>query len=75
MKLHESLHQHRISRGFSRQRLADLLGVNVRTYQTYETGTREPSVGSLIKIADLYDISMDDLIGRQFPKDSLMDTE
>ncbi len=75
MELPESLHQHRISRGFSRQHLADLLGLNVRTYQTYETGTREPSIDSLIKIADFYQITMDDLIGRQFPKDPLVDTE
>jgi len=52
MAMNESLRQFRVSRNFTRQQIADLLGVGVRTYQTYETGTREPSIGSLIKIAD-----------------------
>ncbi len=75
MNMNESLHQHRVSRHLTRQEIADLLEISVRTYQTYETGTREPRIEALIKIADFYNISMDDLIGRTFPKDSLMNTE
>lgn len=66
MDINESLRQHRISRNISRQELATLLGVSVRTYQTYETGTREPSINSFIKIADFYQISLDELVGRNF---------
>ncbi len=73
MNVHESLRQHRVSKNFTRQQIADLLGIGLRAYQTYETGTREPSITSLIKIADYYNISLDELVGRQFPKDSLMD--
>ena len=75
MNMHESLRQQRISRNFTRQQLANLLGVSLRTYQTYETGTREPSINSLIKIANFYSISLDELVGRQFPKDSLVNSK
>ena len=75
MKMHESLRNHRISRGIQRKEMADLLDVGVRTYQTYETGTREPGMKHLIKIADFYDISLDDLVGREFPKKSLVEPE
>ncbi len=75
MEMNESLRRFRISRNYTRQQIADLLGVGVRTYQTYETGTREPSIASLVKIADFYNVSLDDLIGREFPKDSLMNSK
>ncbi len=75
MNMHENLRQQRISRNFTRQQIADLVGIGLRAYQTYETGTREPSITSLIKIADFYNISLDELVGREFPKDSLMDSK
>lgn len=72
MKMNESLRKQRITRNFTRQQIANILGISLRTYQTYETGTREPSITSLIKIADLYNVSLDTLVGRTFPKDSLV---
>lgn len=75
MKMNESLRKQRITRNFTRQQIASILGISLRTYQTYETGTREPSITSLIKIADLYNISLDTLVGRTFPKDSLVDSK
>lgn len=74
MDINESLRQHRISRNISRQELATLLGISVRTYQTYETGTREPSMTSFIKMADFYRISLDELVGRDFSQNSLVDS-
>ena len=32
----------RMKRGFTQQRLADTLGIALRSYQCYETGTRTP---------------------------------
>lgn len=75
MKISVSLREQRTNRKFTRQQIADLLDISLRTYQTYETGTREPSITSLVKIADFYNISLDSLIGRTFPKDSLVDTK
>jgi len=71
----ESLRQNRVSRHYTRQQLADLLGVSLRAYQTYETGTREPSLTALVKLADFYGVPLDLLVGREFPKNTLVDTE
>lgn len=54
----------RMKRGFTQQRLADILDIALRSYQCYETGTRTPNYALLIKIADILDISIDYLLGR-----------
>lgn len=40
------------------------LGISLRTYQRYEYGEREPSMSTLIALADLFDVSLDYLCGR-----------
>lgn len=58
------LREMRIKRGFTQQNMADNIGVALRSYQCYETGTRNPSFDLLIKIADVLSISTDYLLGR-----------
>lgn len=58
------LREMRIKRGFTQQNMADNIGVALRSYQCYETGTRNPSFDLLIKIADVLSISIDYLLGR-----------
>jgi len=60
----ERLKQLRIDRHFIQKDLADHLGISVRAYQHYETGTRYPDFLGLQKIADYFDVSMDYLLGR-----------
>lgn len=38
--------------------------LSVRTYRRYETGEREPTASTLVKIADFYGVSTDYLLGR-----------
>jgi len=48
--------------------LAEYLGITVRAYQHYETGTREPNFKGLQKLADYFQVSTDYLMGRDnFP--------
>ena len=54
----------REGRRLSQQQVADQVGVVVRAYQRYEYGQREPQMSVLVRIADLYDISLDYLTGR-----------
>lgn len=54
----------RMKRGFTQQRLADVLDIALRSYQCYETGTRTPSYNLLVLIADTLDVSLDYLLGR-----------
>lgn len=55
----------RIARGFTQQRLSDEVGVALRTYQCYEQGTREPPLGTLVKLADILEVPTDYLLGRE----------
>ncbi|MGG3839700.1 helix-turn-helix transcriptional regulator [Paenibacillus thiaminolyticus] len=44
--------------------VANLIGVARPTYTAYENGTKEPPLDTLNKIADLFDVSSDYLLGR-----------
>ncbi len=54
----------RMKRNFTQPQLADLIDVALRTYQGYEGGTRSPSFETLVKLADILDVSTDYLLGR-----------
>lgn len=58
------LREMRMKRNFTQQKLSDILGIAIRSYQCYETGTRTPNYELLIKIADVLDVSLDYLLGR-----------
>lgn len=58
------LREMRMKRGFTQQKLADTLGIALRSYQCYETGTRTPNYELLISIADTLNVSIDYLLGR-----------
>lgn len=45
--------------------IAKLLGVSERTVQYYEKGERQPTLEGLMKLADLYEVSTDYLLGRE----------
>ncbi len=58
------LREARMIRGLTQQKMADSIGVALRSYQCYETGTRSPSFDTLIRIADILECSTDYLLGR-----------
>ncbi|MDF9504268.1 helix-turn-helix domain-containing protein [Bacillus cereus] len=60
----ERLSELRKSKKWSLQDTADQLGIAKSTYAGYETGYRWPSLQSLSKIADLFDTSVDYILGR-----------
>lgn len=51
-------------RGLTAQAMADRLTIGLRSYRNYESGDREPSLDTLVKIADILDVSIDYLLGR-----------
>ena len=55
----------RMDKQLSQSYLAKIVGISVRTYQRYETGERLPELGTAIKLADFYHISLDRLVGRE----------
>ena len=58
------LREMRMKRGFTQQNMADSINVALRSYQCYETGTRNPSFDLLIQIADTLNTSTDYILGR-----------
>ncbi|MDE7164833.1 MAG: helix-turn-helix domain-containing protein [Clostridiales bacterium] len=54
----------RISEGLTIKQVATAIEVNVRSYNYYEQSMREPSLETLKKICDFFDVSADYLLGR-----------
>ena len=50
--------------GLTAQYMADKLELSLRAYQFYESGKREPSLRTLVKIADILIVSTDYLLCR-----------
>ena len=63
-KLPNVLKELRETKNMKQREIASIIGVTQRTYSNYETGTREPDIETLIRIADYYGISLDMLTGR-----------
>ena len=60
----ERLSELRKERKWSLQETADRLGIAKSTYAGYESGYRLPSLPSLSQIADLFETSLDFILGR-----------
>ena len=65
MTFAEHLLQLRKEKGIKQPDLAKQLGISLRAYQYYESGEREPTLSTLIALADFYDLSLDELVCRQ----------
>lgn len=64
----KNLTERRKQRNWSLQETADQLGIAKSTYAGYESGYRTPSLLSLAEIADLFETTVDSLIGRESTK-------
>lgn len=59
----------RIKRGYSQEKLAKMIGLTRSRIANYECGTREPDLDTVELFADFFDVSMDDLTGRDESKE------
>ena len=59
----DNLKEARLKRNLSQKEVADQIGVAKSTYSLYESGNREPSVQTIKKIADVLNVSADELLG------------
>ncbi len=53
----------RKSRGYTQKALASLMGISPSSISMYETGEREPDFETLESFADVFNVSMNDIIG------------
>ena len=60
----KSLRDIRKKSGKKQREAAEYLGLNIRTYQYYEGGQSEPNISTLVKLADFFMVSLDELVGR-----------
>ena len=55
----------REAKGLTQKECADMLGISLRAWQTYEQGVSEPKQDLLCKIADIFNVTLDYLLGRE----------
>ena len=64
MDLGKKLKELRLLESLTQQQLADILQISRVNYTRYETNAVRPDYETLIKIADFYDVSLDELFDR-----------
>lgn len=67
--LAKRLKQCRMEQGFTQREVAIYCDITEKTYQNYELMTREPKLDVLRRIADVYHVSLDYLVGRTDQKE------
>ena len=68
MKLGEILSELREERNLTQVRLADELHISNSCISSYETGSRQPSLGTLSHYADYFQVTTDYLLGKTTEK-------
>ena len=58
------LRELREDRGIGMDEMVKALDVSLETYKSYETGATNPPFAKIVKIADIFGVSVDYLIGR-----------
>ncbi len=64
MTLGERLKMYRRQTGLSQEKIGEMLGVSRQAVTKWELGQTTPSSDNLIALANLYDVSLDELIGK-----------
>ena len=64
MVFNKRLRKTRMKNGFTQQIMADKLQISLNAYQKYEQAERSPSLECLVRIADILNVSIDYLLGR-----------
>lgn len=54
----------RKKRNMTQQQVADAIGIGMQAYSYYEKEERDPSPVTLCKLADFFNVSIDELLGR-----------
>ncbi len=64
MTLGERLKMYRTQKGLSQEKIAEMLDVSRQAVTKWEAGQTTPSSDNLIALANLYDVSLDELMGK-----------
>lgn len=55
----------RMARKLPREKVSKALELSAKTYERYEKNVRDPSAPVLVKLADFYGVTLDQLVGRE----------
>ena len=64
MEFKECLRVLRKFNDLGQDKLAEALNISSKTISHWETGYTEPSISQLIQLADFFDVTLDELMGR-----------
>ena len=64
-KLPSILYELRTQSGWTHTDVAEKLNIKYQSYQAYELGISIPSLQNFIALAELYDVSLDYLVGKK----------
>ncbi|MBE5744167.1 MAG: helix-turn-helix transcriptional regulator [Clostridiales bacterium] len=65
MKIGNKLKELRLSENLTQEQLSEKVGVSRVNYTRYETDKVRPDYETLIKLADFYDVSLDEIFNRK----------
>ncbi len=72
IQLVENLYRLRKAHHYTQQQMSDLLNISRQAYSNYETSKRTPDLDSLIRLADIYNLSLDQLVNHPCTKDGMV---
>ncbi len=61
---HSKIREFRKTINLTQKQMAERLNISERAYQYYESGQREPNLDTLFDISNVFDISIDYLLGK-----------
>ena len=64
-KLADKLKELRKLSNLTQRQISLKLGVTERSYQRFESGENKPSLSNLIELANIFNVSLDFLVGRE----------
>lgn len=67
-----NLKEIRTRRRLTQQQVADRIGCSSVVYSRYECGARQPPIETLLKLAEIFGVTVDFLLGRQDIEDSVL---
>ncbi len=68
---YKSLKKIRLARGLTQTQMAERLNISQQEYQRFENNESEPNISLLIEIADVFNVSIDYLLGHKVAGDNI----
>mgnify|MGYP000523756457 CR=1 FL=1 len=72
IQLARNLKYLRLAYGLTQDDLGAFLNISRQAYSNYETSKRTPDLDSLMRLADIYGVSLDQLVNHPCTKDGLI---